>query len=709
MAKAKRRERMTEESLTAIVRGLLKDAKDYSEEIGEKRSKATAAYNGDEYGNEEEGRSQIVTREVRDAVRMAMPSVMRTLFGSHSQLEFEPVNEEDIPHARDATNYVLHAIRKDGYMEYYSASQDALIRKTGIFKAWWDTSTKIVRTEHTGLSEEQLEILAADPAVIEVDAEETTAEVPGPDGQMVAIPTFDASVIRRENKSGRLRFVAVPPEEFVISRDARNIDDATLVGHVRNITKSDLRSMGYSADVVDELSGTDEDLDDEEETRSVGNTTDPSHDNIDPSQQEVMFAELWVKVDFDSDGIAELRRICVAGSGCTILENEITDIAMMADLCPSPVAHQAIGDSLAELVEDIQKIKSMTMRNVMDSMAQAIHPDVVGVENEVNFDDLLNPEMGRVIRARRPGMVEYMSAPFLGKEAFPVLQYLDQMGESRTGMNQASQGLNADALQSTAKSAIDNATQAAQAQIELIVRTFMEGGIKRLYKLLLKLTVENADRATKLRLNNRFTEIDPRSWNADMDVTINAALGQGSVDQRMAVLSTLAAKQELIIQTAGPENPICTVQEYRNTLAEMARLGGIVDVESYFKNPENEPPQPPPQPQPDPQLMLAQSEVERARNETRLKYMQLELDAWKAMQENDRKRDEAMAKILLEVEKLQAEGKKIEADQIRQEVDKARQGDDMLFKLLQEVTAFQEGEKDRAQQAQQAKQQPRGQ
>lgn len=704
MAKTRTIKKMTREQLGTIVKGLLDDARDYAEEIGEMREAATDAYNGKPYGNEEPGRSQVVTREVRDAVRMAMPSIMRILFGSHSQLEFEPTSEEDIDHARDATEYVLYTIRQRGYNEFYSAAQDALLRKTGIFKAWWDVSTKLKRTTHTGLSEDQLEILASDDAVKEVIAEEREVMLPGPDGLPQPLTVYDAEVIRREAPQGRLMFEAVPPEEFVISRGAKSEADATLVGHCRNVTISELVGMGYSLDEVEDLAGTIEDLDEEEEARSQGQTTEPD-DNADPSQREVMFAELWVRVDFDGDGEAELRRICVAGSACDVLENELADEVMMATFCPSPVAHQAIGDSLAELVEDIQKIKTMVLRNTLDSLAQSIHPDVVGVNGQVNFDDLLNPEVGRLIRANQPGMVQYMNAPFVGKEAFPVMQYLDTMGESRTGLNQASQGLNADALQSTSTSAIDNATQAAQAQIELIVRTFMETGVKRLYKLLLKLSVENADRKTKLRMNNRFIEVDPRSWNAGMDVKINVALGQGTIEQRMALLNTIAAKQEQILQLAGPDNDISTAQEYRHTLAEMSRLAGIVDVENYFKNPADAPPKPPQPPKPDPQMILAQSEARRMEEDARLKQRQFQLDAWKAVQEDDRKRDEAMGKLLLEAEKLRAEGMKIELQSVQAEINKQREGRDFILNLAREETDFNTQREQQMQQQQQAAQQ----
>ena len=298
-----------------------------------------------------------------------------------------------------------------------------------------------------------------------------------------------------------------------------------------------------------------------------------------------------------------------------------------------------------------------------------------------------------------------MQQPFVGREVFPIMQYLDTLAEARTGMNEAAQGLNADALQSTATAAIENAAMSANSRIEHIARNFVEGGLTDFFKMMLRIARENTERSQWVRLNNRFIEVDPRTWKHDMDVVTTVALGTGTVEQRLAVLRELAAKQEQIIQLAGPENPLAGLEEYRNTLAEIAKLSGIVDVERYLKDPTDPASQPPPQepPQPSPEEILAQAEAQRVMQDGQLKERQFELDVWKAIQSDDRERDKMMADIMLRAEKLRQEGATVNLTAIRTEVERERESHQHLHNMLQDLN---QARQVAAAQQQQAPQQP---
>lgn len=730
---AEPRKEMTEEKLQGVVRSLLSDALDYRNEIGELREESTRAYEGDPYGNEMEGRSQFVTREVRDAVEVAKPILMRMILGSYRLLEYVPKSPDEKMFAEDATDYAYHVIHHEntGYIHILSAIEDALIRKTGVLKAWWEVDETPVRTTHHNLTEHDLQLLGAEPDVTVVDAEPNgkygAAVIPGAgvtfaeqqelqalqeQGMLEPAPLFDAEVTRITTQ-GRIAFTAVPAEELVIDRSARSFSDATLVGHFRQVTVSDLVAMGYDYDEVIELGrmGDDHDGDGEKEARSVGNTTDETEGEADPTHTKIDFAEIWVKVDFDGDGIAERRRICVAGSGYKILDNDLADGVPMVDLCASRIAHQAIGRGMAELVEDVQKLKTMTMRNVMDSLAGAIHPDTEIVENQVNLDDVLNSEIAKIIRVKAPGMLRYLNVPFVGKEAFPVIQYLDTMTEARTGLNEAAEGLNADALQSTSTQAIQNATMAAASRMEFMARTMVETGLKDFFKLILRLAVENVDREVWLRVNRRFRQVNPASWDVNMAVDTTVALGSGSMEQRLAVLRELAARMESIIQEYGPQNPIAGPEEYRKVLAEIVRLSGIQDVDSYLRDATDPANQPPP-PGPSPEQILAEAEAERARADTERKQQELLLDMWKAMQQDDRERDRIMSDALLKAQKLKLEYNQADAnaimEQVRVEVEREREQHQYVHSLLQDAMQARQMEQQQQQQQQAQQQMPPG-
>jgi hypothetical protein len=342
---------------------------------------------------------------------------------------------------------------------------------------------------------------------------------------------------------------------------------------------SELVAMGYEKDEVEPYANEVDELEDNEE-RFIRNpqATIELANRSDIAAKKVLYVESYVRIDMDGDGIAELRRICTVGQGYEVMRNEPADMIPFAVFCPDPEPHTFFGLSVADQVMDIQLIKSNIQRNMLDSLALAIHPRVGVVEGQVNVDDVLNTEVGGVIRMRAPGMVQPFSMPFVGQQAFPMLDYMDAMKESRTGITKAAAGLAADSLQSSTRAAVAATVSASQQRIELIARIFAESGMKRLFTGLLKLAVQNQRAERMVRLRGQFVPVDPRSWDANMDVIINIALGGGTEQEKVAVLTTVLAKQEQILQQAGMDNPLVSLAQYRNTLAQILALSGFKDV-----------------------------------------------------------------------------------------------------------------------------------
>jgi hypothetical protein len=300
----------------------------------------------------------------------------------------------------------------------------------------------------------------------------------------------------------------------------------------------------------------------------------------------------------------------------------------------------------------IQRAKSQIMRDTLDSLGHAIFPRMGVVEGQVNIDDVLNTDIGQPIRMRAPGMVQPFAVPFVGKEAFPVLGYLDEAKENRTGVSKASAGLNAEALQSTTKAAVSATMSGAQGRVELICRHFAEGGMKELFSLVNNLVIKHQEGQDMFRLNNQFVPVDPRYWDSDKDVSVNVAISKNSDDERVAVLNNLAGKQEQILQTLGPQNPLVNLQQYSNTLSKMIELAGFKDAQSFINT---QVPPMPPQPQedkPDPATLLAQAEIQKAQVQAQKAVIDAETDRMKIIMEDDRRRDEAEAEIRLKSAEL---------------------------------------------------------
>ena len=639
---------MSEEQLQGVISAEITDAISFiDDDIGGNRALATEYYYGDLFGDEEDGRSQVVSMDVRDTVQGILPSLMRIFFGPERVVEFAPQGPEDVQNAEQATDYVDFIFKRDnpGFKILHSAFKDALVRKCGIVKYWWDESVEVRAESFSMLDEQSMMMLTSDPNV-EISAVREYP-VPGTEpmneaqGIMTPPPMMYDVEIKRRIKSGKVKIEALPPEEFLIDRRAKSIEDATFVGHRTMKTVSDLVAMGYDYEEMVEQSGNGNDFDNNQEYTSRNPfAVISTANNGDPSSKSVMYIEGYLKVDFDGDGIAEMRRICTIGTGNKVIRNEIVSERQFADFCPDPEPHTFFGMCPADVVMDIQRIKSNVQRGILDSLAQSIHPRTAIVEGQANMEDVLNTEVGAVIRMRAPGMVQPFTTPFVGQAAFPMLDYLDDIKQTRTGISKAAAGLDADALQSTTKAAVSATVNAAHQHIEMIARIFAETGLRKLFTGILKLVVENQDRARMVRLRNTFVPIDPRSWDAKMDVIVNVGVGDGTIEDRINILNQVAARQEMLIEKTGPNNPVVSIPQYTNTLTKMLQLAGIKDSANYFNQLPNDFQLPePPAPKPTPEEILAQVQAQSIQADIQKKAAELQLDRERMLMADDRERD----------------------------------------------------------------------
>lgn len=639
---------MSEEELQGVVSSEIVDAINFiDEDIAPVRAQATEYYLGEPFGNEEEGRSQVVSMDVRDTVQGMLPSLMRIFFGPEKIVEFVPNGPEDVPMAQQATDYVDFVFKRDnqGFKILHTLIKDALVRKVGIAKFWWDESVKVKAYSFTNVDEQSMMVLTQDPdieiaAVREYPMPGMQEQIDPMTGMVMPVPMMYDVDIKRRIKSGKVKIEALPPEEFLIDRRAKSIDDATFVAHRCMKTVSELVAMGYDYDMVVENSGDNYEFDTNEEYQARNPyAIVRGAVNSDPATRHVLYIESYVKVDFDGDGIAELRKICTIGNSHKVVNNEIIDYRPFAEFCPDPEPHTFFGMCPADVTMDIQLIKSNVTRGILDSLSQSINPRTAIVEGQANIDDVLNNEVGAVIRMRAPGMVQPFNVPFVGQQAFPMLDYLDDIKQNRTGISKAAAGLDADALQSTTKAAVSATVNAAHQHIEMIARIFAETGLRRLFTGILKLVVENQDAPRMVRLRNDFVQMDPRSWDVSMDVIVNVGVGDGTMEERMAVLGNVAAKQEQILQTVGPNNPIVSIAQYTNTLAKMLELAGIKDTQSYFTRLPADFQMPQDEEKPTPEEMLAEVQRQSILADIEKKAAELELEREKMIRIDDRERD----------------------------------------------------------------------
>ena len=649
--------------LVGVIKSEMDDAKDFIHQVGEERAESTEYYLGSEPEATSTLQSEFISTDVRDTVLFMLPSIMRTFFGTKKVVEFVPNGPEDIPLAEQQTDYINYIVQQknQGFNVLYSAFKDALVRKTGFVKGFWDDSITASTHEYTGLDPQAYQALVLDPNVEIVEESVTMQSITTVDpvsGEEVTqeIPAMYDITIRRVKAKNQVCLEAIPPEEVLISRHARDIKSASYVAHRMIKSVSELVAMGYDADEIEEYAsyaGTalDPESYDEQQARNpFDNMVYP--DRNDSGGKDVLYIEHYLFYDFDGDGIDERIRVCTIGDGLHILNVEQWDDLPIVMFCPDPEPHTAIGSCPADYLKPIQAAKSQIMRDTLDSLGHSIFPRMAVVEGQVNIDDVLNTDIGQPIRVRAPGMVQPFSVPFVGKEAFPVLGYLDESKENRTGVSKASAGLNADALQSSTKAAVAATMSGAQGRIELICRHFAEGGMKDLFTLVNNLVIKHQNAQDVFRLNGKFVPVDPRYWDSDKDLVCNVAISKSSDEEKFAILGSLAGKQEQILQTLGPSNPMVSLQQYSNTLARMIEMAGFKDPESFINT---EVPPLPPTPQetkPDAAELLAQAEAQKAQVQAQKAIIDAETDRMKIIMDDDRQRDIEEAQIRLKAAEL---------------------------------------------------------
>jgi len=695
-------EPMDDAELQAIITQDLTDAVSYVDsDLSPTRAKGTEYYRGDLFGNEVEGNSKVVAMEVRDTVSAMLPSLMRVFFNSENVVEFAPRGPEDVKMAQQATDYANYVFQNDnnGFLTTYAIFKDALVRKCGIAKFWWEDEEKVRIEEYSGLDDQTLEMLMQEPGA-EV---KIVVSYPDPDIDEMQMSTIDPMTgqpvtmpapmihdvqIKRITKDGRIRIMAVPPEELLLDRRARSFDDCTIIAHRQMATVADLIAMGYDQDEIEEnLSTTDLDSNDEYLARQPLSTTFGTNDAANPMMRRVLYIEAYSRVDFDNDGIAELRKVCCMGGGYKVVRNLPASYIPFADFPCDPEPHTSPLEAMSifDITRDLQEIKSEILRNTLDSLAQSIHPRTAVVEGQVNIDDVLNNETGAIIRMRAPGMVQPLTTPFVGQAAFPMMEYMDQIKEDRTGMSKAAMGLNADALQSSTKAAVNATISASQGRIELTARILAEG-MKKLFKGILFLATTHQDKARMVRMRNEWVQIDPRYWDANMDANINIALGNGDTNERLQGLMMIMAKQEQILQQLGTQNPLVTPQQFSNTLRKIVELSGFKDASSYFQDiPADYVPPAPPAPKATPEELLAQVQAESIKADIQKKAAELELKRDQMIMDDDLKRDQMAQDLYLKKYEIELKynsqintaeidaAQNIDREAIRQQATLARQ------------------------------------
>ena len=561
-------------------------------ELVSRRKKSLEYYLGMPLGNEQEGRSQVISNDVLDTVESLMPSLMRIFTAGDNVFNCEGVGPEDDEMARQCSDYLNYIFYKEnkGFVALYSAFKDALIQKNGILKVYWDDANKTEREEYTRLTEDEFADLISDPEVKVKNHTEFEEPILDEDGKELDKVNYHDCVIERTKLYGQVRIEPVPPEEFLIERRVKDIDSANFVAHRTNKTRSELVEMGYDKDLVMGLPTGDSDYTREDKFVRHQNV-DFSHgvQDGDKSSADILVHECYLRMDVNEDGKTELVKFLLAGDGNhTILDMEEVDTIPFVSMTPVIMPHRFHGRSVSELVEDIQLIKSTVMRQMLDNMYLTNNNRVAIQDGQVAMDDLLTNRPGGIVRTKQPpqNVMMPIQAQPITDQATTMLGYLDSVKESRTGITRQSQGLDANTLNKTATGQNQILTQ-SQMRMELIARIFAETGVKDLALKMFELVCKYQQKEKIVRIRGKYIPMRPYEWKDRVNVTVQVGLGTGSKEQQLILLNAILERQmQAINLQQNAFGPMVNLRNIYNTLKKLIENAGLNGVEPYFMDPD---------------------------------------------------------------------------------------------------------------------------
>jgi hypothetical protein len=571
--------------------------------LSQQREKAMEYYYGKAYGNESDDKSQIVTREVLNTIEWIKPELIKIFASGSETVRFEPQTIEDVPEAQQATDYINYLFHRknNGFKIIYQWLTDGLLQKNGVIKIWYDTDRSKSREEYQGRTDQEIQMLIMDEDVEVVEHSTEMVE-----GQQLT----DIVIIRTGAAKG-LKIDVIPPEEFIISRKATDIETSPFCAHRTRMTISDLNAMGFKN--TKDLSGTETsstiNYADEYQARHDYDDTDREENEAvssDPTMREVWVTEAYARLDFDGDGIAELRKIVTVGT--TVLSNEEVEGMPFAGWTPIIISHKFHGLSLADLVMDLQRLQSQLLRNILDNQYLTNNGRYTAVEGMVNLDDLLTSRPHGVVRVKMADAVRRLDTPQLGATAFQMLDYMDSMVEKRTGVSERSQGLDQNQLNpNTSAMATNQVMTAAQQRIELIARVFGETGLTDAFRIMYREVITNETSSDIFRLRDEYVEVDPSTWRERKDVSVVVGLGNGSKETEMMQLGQLFQQQQQLSSNPATAQLVQPTNMY-NLLEDQVKVFNKAHAGRYFSDPSSQEAQQAAQQQQQQQMQMMQQQ-----------------------------------------------------------------------------------------------------
>ena len=553
------------------------------------------------------GRSSACSTDVSDAIEMALPDLIE-IFTGEDIATFRPVGPEDVEAAQQETDYVKHVFFEEnpGFLNLYSAIKDALSIKTGVFKVFGEEYEE---------PEEEFEGQSLDQLASAVQKHGDRVYLKSDLGDMID-PEMTVDFCIRAKKKWRARVMAVPPEDFGVSKDTVLLTESPYCFHKTRLRAYELKRRGIDAAKVDALPA----------YGVIDNQVKQARDRTDQEVDDrggLGDHRIVEVIEHYIDGEDGRYRLLTDGSALTLLEEDEHPTVPFSAITPYIVPHQFIGESVSDRLIEIQKINTVLTRMTLDSGYFALNQRMyvnMDKANDWTIADLLRNEPNVPVRGKGDNAIVPLTSGGLSFDTLSAIEHFSVAGEKRTGIVRNSQGLNPDTLHDTARGAMALMSE-SQKRVRLIASILAHTGIKDVFLLLHRLLRQNATQAETVRLRGKWIDIDPSSWANRQDMTIEVGVGSAGKDAEMARLQAgMVTMQEIIGMQGGVEGPLVKLDNIYAYLKRYFEKGlDFKSAEPFLTDPSVQSEEPQAPPPPDPAVLEAQAKLQMAQQEAMAK------------------------------------------------------------------------------------------
>lgn len=668
--------------INSTIARLIEDAQ--QDHASDKRSDLFDRYMGEPYGDEQQGRSRFISTDVADAVEAILPDLMDVFTSAEDIVEFAPVGPEDEAAAKQETQAVSHIFwqKNEGFTILYTWIKEALIQQNSYIKRGWEERQRVEIEKYEDLTPDELMQLLAGKKDYEIlEAEGFDPETYALDTDENGLPKPIEVELRCVTKEKRYVIECIPQEEFFHTPrwGKISLEGIPCCGHRKQMEVGELRAMGFDEDSIEEATDNNEQTEQKDKRFDTQDVFEEESDTGDKSTKLVTVFEAYCRVDINDDGMAELVRVWATGDGNTILrkdgEDAIEEVSCIpfSALTPYIVPHRHIGRAVAELVDDIQKVKTVLLRHTLDNLYLTNYARPVYDETSAGpmlAKDLANPAPGAPVRTGG-AQIEWQMPPAVIGTTMPVIQMMDDLKETRTGATRYNQGLDAESLNKTARG-IQQIMNASQKKTKLIARTIAETGLRDLFLGIHRDLRSGPIKELVMKLTGQWVAVNPRVWKDRTDMTVKVGMGTGDRD---IVRQGLMMMGQIQREMMGAGSRMVDEAKLYATAERLMGTFGFKSVEPFLNNPSMMPPPPPKGPDPQTQMAMAQLQMAQKELDSRIA-----LDAQRAQWAHEEKMAEIQLRAMAEQRQQAKTASDIQTDAERLDLDRQRIANDDDFK-----------------------------